>query len=73
MTIEEKIKKHLYAYENYGDGIPPFRITCKEHKELFDYLWPSFFLTDLKNQKSRRIAEYIGVQLELVTSVEDYC
>lgn len=71
-TVMERIQKHQRVYENYGEPVPPYRITCVEHKELLTYLFP-LASEYVKEQSARRIASYISVDLELVTTVEDYC
>lgn len=72
MTIMEKIQLHSRVYSAYDIQPPPFRITCAEHKELVEYRWPAL-CSALKEGQSRRIVQYISVDLELVTTVEDYC
>lgn len=31
-TIHQKVNAHRLAYQGYSDEMPPYRMTCAEHK-----------------------------------------
>lgn len=63
--IAHDIVVHKMVYENYATPIPPYRITPREHKDLLRYLKPF-------SEDKGLIANYYGVDLQLVVEVEDY-
>ena len=69
MSIIDRIHKHLSVYNLALEGVPPFRITADEHKELSD------LVDDLKptckccEKKNGIISFYFGVPLEIVVLV----
>jgi hypothetical protein len=63
-TISQKIVSHWHVWNESGIKVPPYRITCKEHKELLNIMGYS---------DKKLIASYYGIDLELVTLVEEYC
>lgn len=67
MTIVQKIKNHHYCYKIAGfkdNEIPPYRLTCKEHRELRKI--------DSNNHCGGMIKNYYGVDIEVVTIVDEY-
>jgi len=62
--ITTRIIEHQMVYEHAGLSVPPYRITCKEHKELISSIDP---------QGKDMIAYYCGVPLEIVMIVDPYC
>ena len=63
MDIFTKIRLHEHVYEMQGDPVPPFRITCEEHKILVNSI----------GTHKGMIAYYRGIRLEVVTLVQEYC
>jgi len=68
MKISQLILEYKHAYENAGIQPSAYRLTCKEHKALCDYL-PK--MADHKTHRSM-IAEYYGVTIEVVMIVDPY-
>ena len=65
--IKQKIIDHDFAYRAIGKEVPPFRITCREHKILREF--------SIRNEKEKyhgKFGFYYGVELEIVTEVEEY-
>lgn len=69
LSITQQIANHKHAYENCALDVPPFRLTCKEHLELVKILSSAH----PESKKATRVLMYLGVPLEIVTCVEDYC
>ncbi len=65
--IQALILEYKNVYENAGIEPPPYRLTCKEHKELIEYLRPL-----PKNHEPCMIKKYYGIDLEVVMIVEEY-
>ncbi len=78
--IAQKILDYKQVYEHAGVEPPPYRITCKEHKELIDCLNKFFLKTsfDGKNFRSEIVKQqgivnhYDGIELEVVMVVDPY-
>lgn len=68
MNIFDRLARHQHVYETCGLEVPPFRITCKEHKIIFDTL-----VLSSEKEKSKIIRYYTGIELEVVMLVEEYC
>lgn len=67
ININNSILEYKQAYENIGIiDLPPYRITCKEHKILAEYC--SKFMIKPKSM----LAEYYGVRIEVVMIVDPY-
>lgn len=64
--IVNNIIDHRELYENAGKKVLAYRLTCQEHKAISDWL-----SKDEKNKFKGIIKEFFGVQIELVTHVED--
>ncbi len=64
--------------QRYGDfyrqagikekDIPPYRLTCQEHKRLLDE-----FTIIFGERKKDMIKSYMGIYIEVVMIVEPYC
>lgn len=81
ITISTRIIEHERVYRMAGVEVPPYRITCKEHKELVDTLKhmivkPRFAdevgFTAEPFTAASVISEYYGVKLEVVMIVDAY-
>ncbi len=66
--IHQAILEFKEAYETAAIAIPQYRITCKEHKDLIEYLKP----VAPHKCKQSMISEYYGVQIEVVMIVDAY-
>lgn len=65
--IVARIITHLEVYQNAGLPVPSYRLTCYEHKQLVNYC------KGLSKQEPRGMcASFYGVDLEVVTRVEEY-
>ena len=66
--INRSILEYKQAYAMAGIEPPAYRITCKEHKALLDYL------SRMPAHKTHQsmIAEYSGVRIEVVMIVDAY-
>jgi hypothetical protein len=71
--ISNLIIEHKTVYEQMGINVPPYRITCKEHKELLDHCKQFMFKTSIVNGefkveefKPTSISVYCGVKLIMV-------
>lgn len=80
MSIIDKIHLHKRVYEMAAEEVPPFRITCAEHKELAEFCKRYILTTTCadNNFKSEITAPtsmiicYYGVDIEVVMKVEAY-
>lgn len=63
MNIKEKIILHYNLYNAAYCIIPPYRLTCKEHKELIDLIGQN---------KKGIIARFHDVELEIVMLIDAY-
>ena len=78
--ISKKIIEHAQAYQNLGLEVPPYRITCKEHKEIYDSCKNFMVKRHFDGNKfieeqvvsPSMISEYCGVRLEIVMIVDPY-
>ncbi len=68
IKIHKEILEFKEAYECGAIETPQYRITCKEHKALVEYLKP---ISD-PNFKPSMIAEYYGIRIEVVMVVDPY-
>lgn len=68
--ISYLIVEHKEVYDYAGKAPPAYRITCKEHKYLIEYLKQFSYFPE--NWQPSMIAEYYGVQIEVVMIVDAY-
>ena len=71
MISGKKIHEAILSHKEYYDskGIEhPFRITCREHKALFNYLKPELE----KDFTPGMLSEYHNVKIEVVMIVDAY-
>lgn len=67
-NINTSIIEHKRAYECAGMQPPTYRITCKEHKALLEYIKP---ITYHENEPAM-ITKYCGINIEVVMIVDEY-
>lgn len=73
MPIVQAIIEHKELYENAGRAVPPYRLTCKEHKRLVEHV--KELVTHGFNDEKKycgMIRLFYGVALEVVMIVDDY-
>ena len=68
LNVHLSILQYKQSYDNNGIQPPAYRITCKEHKALVEYLNP----IRREDYKPSMIAEYYGIQIEVVMIVDPY-
>lgn len=69
--IIEAIQYHEIMFDYFGLEMPPFRITKKEHDELKAYHSRFMSEEERKEHKGDLIANYRGVNLEVVILYEE--
>lgn len=69
MNIIDRIYKHLSVYNLALEGVPPFRITADEHKELSDLVGELKPKCECGKKKNGIITYYMTVPLEIVVLV----
>ncbi len=70
MSIAAKILDHKNIYEALNRVVPPYRLTCSEHKELCHHANELNRICGLPKNHGV-IKEFYGVQIELVVIIDD--
>jgi len=70
MNIHDKIEFHRDIYQDFDEEIPPYRMTCAEHKELVNWIKNQHIFN--KDMPVAMFGEYLGVKIEVVVVIEPY-
>ena len=66
----DKIINYSEVYQMAGLPVPPYRMTCSEHKELFDYI--KHTLPPEFKDNPGMLGSFYGVDIEVVIKVDPY-